>query len=153
MAMAKAKDIGPNGSRSWRERLFRKERLAALGFTMAQYADYLETPHWKQFRSAAFRDQRKRLGHNRCELCGDQGVTLIAHHLTYERLGAELSSDVRIICRSCHENIIHGRGTGVAPEVADYCPWRQVDPNKRIATSRDGDKKGKKVKSEDGNGQ
>jgi hypothetical protein len=135
--VTRAKDIGPNGSRSWRERLYRKERLAALGFTTGQYADYLETPHWKQFRRAAFEDQRKRQGRNLCELCGASDVKLIVHHLTYERLGAELLSDGRIICRTCHDNIIHGRGSGVAPEVIDYCPWRQVDPNKRVAVRRE----------------
>jgi hypothetical protein len=136
--MTQAREIGPNGSRAWRERLFQKERLTELG--LRQYADYLETPHWKQFRRAAFVDQRKRLGHNHCDLCGARDLMLIVHHLTYERLGAELLSDVRIICRPCHGNLIHGRGSGVAPEVAEYCPWRQVDPNKRIPTSPDPDK-------------
>ena len=127
--MTKAKDIGPNGSRSWREHLFKRERLAALG--VKRYEDYLQTAHWKQFRRAAFEDQRKQLGHNQCDLRGERDVTLIVHHLTYERLGAELLSDIRIVCKSCHNDLIHGRGTGVAPRVADFVPWRQVDPNKR----------------------
>jgi hypothetical protein len=101
--VTKARDIGPSGSRSWREQLFKSERLAELG--LKRFEDYFETPHWKQFRRAAFEDQRKRLGHNRCELRGERDVTLIVHHLTYERMGAELLSDVRIVCKPCHGDL------------------------------------------------
>lgn len=130
LIMTKARDIGPNGSRSWREQLFKRERVAELG--LKRFEDCFDTPHWKQFRRTVFEDQRKRLGHNKCELCGERDVTLIVHHLTYERLGAELLSDVRIVCKPCHGDIIHGRGSGVAPQAADFCPWRQVDASKRV---------------------
>ena len=128
--MANARDIGPIGSRSWREHLFKRERLSELG--LKRFEDYFETPHWKEFRRTAFEDQRRRLGNNQCELRGERDVTLIVHHLTYERLGAELLSDVRIVCKRCHGDLIHGRGSGVASQVADFVPWRQVDPNKRV---------------------
>jgi hypothetical protein len=128
--MAKARDIGPNGSPAWREQLFKRERLSELG--LKRFEDYFETAHWKEFRRAAFEDQRKRLGYNQCELRGERNVMLIVHHLTYERLGAELLSDVRIVCKGCHSDLIHGHGSGVAPQVADFVPWRQVDPNKRV---------------------
>ena len=129
-AVAKAKDIGPNGSRSWREQLFKRQRLTELG--LKRFEDYFQTLHWRQFRRAAFEDQRKRLGHNQCELRGERDVTLIVHHLTYERLGAELLSDVRLVCKPCHSDLIHGRGSGVARQVVDFFLWRQVDPNKRV---------------------
>lgn len=108
----KAKNIGAGGSKTWQQRLWRRERLHALGLTIDEYDQYLETPHWKAFQKLAFEEQRQRLGHNRCEHCPPNAPIpkepLHVHHLTYERLGAELLSDVVIICRDCH-NKIHGR--------------------------------------------
>ena len=107
----KAKDVQASGSKSWQQRLWRRERLHALGLTINDYDKYLETPHWKAFQKQVYEEQRRRLGHNRCERCPDAGPmkeTLHVHHLTYERLGQELLSDVLIICRDCHKRI-HGR--------------------------------------------
>jgi hypothetical protein len=108
----KAKDIQAGGSKSWQQRLWRRERLHALGLTMDEYDKYLETLHWKAFQKRVFEDQRQRLGHNRCEHCPPGALKskepLHVHHPTYERLGAELLVDVVIVCRDCH-NEIHGR--------------------------------------------
>ena len=98
MTDAKPKDA----VKSWRERRWRRARLFALGFTMEQYDNYLATPHWRAFRQQAFAEQRKTLGHNRCNRCSKSAVTLHVHHLTYERLGKELIQDVEIICPDCH---------------------------------------------------
>ena len=92
--------------KSWRERTWRRARLYALGFKMDEYERYLETPHWQAFRKLALAAQLKRLGRNCCERCPKEEKTqeeLHVHHLTYERLGAELITDVQIICRKCHE--------------------------------------------------
>jgi 5-methylcytosine-specific restriction endonuclease McrA len=57
---------------------------------------------WRK-RSAEILDQRG----SRCEVCGDSGadVGIRVHHLTYERFGAELDSDLLVVCRSCHSRI------------------------------------------------
>jgi hypothetical protein len=99
IADAKPKDA----VESWRERRLRRERLFALGLTIEEYDKYLETPHWKEFRRQAFKEQLKTLGQNRCSRCQKSAVTLHVHHLTYERLGKELLTDVEIICRDCHK--------------------------------------------------
>jgi len=100
MAGAKQKDAVV----SWRERRWRRAGLAALGFKMEEYDNYLETPHWQAFRKRAFAEQLKTLGENRCNRCRKSKVTLHVHHLTYERLGKELITDVEIICGECHKN-------------------------------------------------
>ncbi len=67
-------------------------------FKSIPYVDYLLTPHWKKKRTAA----RKHHG-VKCNRCGSR-KNLHVHHKTYERLGAELMSDLELLCRGCHEN-------------------------------------------------
>jgi predicted nucleotidyltransferase len=98
--------------KSWRERRWRRAGLHALGFKMEEYEKYLETPHWKAFRTLVLEEQLKRVGYNRCERCGKTNprddVELHVHHLTYERLGKERIEDTEVICRKCHHEE-HGR--------------------------------------------
>src|SRR5206468_269271 len=84
---------------------WRRARLHSLKFN--SYEKYLETPHWQEFRKVALENQLKRFRRNFCERCPDEkkaedGVELHVHHLTCERLGAEVIADVQIICRECH---------------------------------------------------
>lgn len=64
------------------------------------YHQYILSGEWKEKATAA----KERAGW-RCQVCnrpkGD--VILDAHHRTYERLGAELESDITVLCRDCHE--------------------------------------------------
>jgi len=39
----------------------------------------------------------------RCQLCDASGVTLHAHHRTYEDLGAEQAGDLTCLCVDCHK--------------------------------------------------
>jgi 5-methylcytosine-specific restriction endonuclease McrA len=99
--------------KKWQERKWRRAGLYVLGFKSYEYDKYLETEHWKTFRSAAFAEQLARLGHNCCEHCSKNekaksGTKLVVHHLTYERLGKEHPEDAVIICGDCHDKI-HGR--------------------------------------------
>jgi hypothetical protein len=64
------------------------------------YTDYLTTPHWLRTRDAAV----SAAGH-RCEECKTYHRVLDAHHLTYERRGQELPTDLRVLCRDCHERV------------------------------------------------
>jgi hypothetical protein len=91
------------GSKSWQERLWRRARLYALGLRMEEYDRYLETEHWQTFRKLALAEQLKQHGHNFCQTCAEESVALHVHHLTYERLGKELLTDVTIICKPCHD--------------------------------------------------
>lgn len=61
-----------------------------------EYAAYLRTDHWKAKRAEALAFH----GPKCCE-CGTV-EKLHVHHDTYARVGAELMSDLRILCEGCH---------------------------------------------------
>lgn len=67
------------------------------------YSLFLQTEYWKKFAAYA----RKKAEYI-CQDCGAMGVSLHVHHLTYERRGKERLSDVKVLCKSCHEKV-HGR--------------------------------------------
>lgn len=71
------------------------ERLAELR-TMP-YQQYLRTPEWRQTKAAAL----LRAG-NCCSLDAEHTDGLEVHHNTYERLGAELTTDLAVLCHACH---------------------------------------------------
>lgn len=75
----------------------------------SNYQKYLETLHWKRTRlqrllRCHFFDLHQAV---KCERCG-MFVPILpvafadVHHLTYERIGAELMEDLQVLCRSCH---------------------------------------------------
>jgi 5-methylcytosine-specific restriction endonuclease McrA len=71
-----------------------------------KYADYLQTEHWRRLR-----DRELAARGYRCERCGEHGrrgldgnpVGIQLHHLTYDRLGAELATDLEALCVTCHQ--------------------------------------------------
>lgn len=73
------------------------EKRALVELRTMPYADYLKTEHWQQVRTAALR----RAGY-RCALCNAKDTVLDVHHRTYENRGHEHSSDVIVLCRTCH---------------------------------------------------
>jgi 5-methylcytosine-specific restriction endonuclease McrA len=69
------------------------------------------TKHWRQLREKLLTDKEVQ-----CHLCGKRKwiyqtrkkvwkstSSFHLHHLTYERAGEELESDVRVLCPSCHK--------------------------------------------------
>lgn len=80
-----------------RTRRFR-ETLTALGFST--YEEYLQSPHWKYLSELIYEHYGQK-----CLCCGAR-VRLEIHHLTYERIGRERLSDLRVVCRFHHE-LIH----------------------------------------------
>ena len=64
------------------------------------YLAYLNSPEWRTKRRDALRRAEYR--------CQAEGCTskrgLQVHHLTYERLGAELDDDLVVVCEDCHES-------------------------------------------------
>lgn len=61
-----------------------------------QYREYLTSSQWHQRRNQAL----KEAGY-RCHVC-DVKRNLQVHHVSYERLGAELPEDLVVVCRGCH---------------------------------------------------
>lgn len=78
-------------------------RIAARTKTFADsdYAKYLRSPHWVQFRMAVMV-----LSGGKCCRCGD--VADHVHHLTYVRRGRERLEDVEPLCERCHADE-HGK--------------------------------------------
>jgi 5-methylcytosine-specific restriction endonuclease McrA len=68
-----------------------------LALRAMTYKKYLRTPEWRRTRAAAL----LRAG-NACSLDVTHTDELEVHHRTYDRLGAELPSDLVVLCRSCH---------------------------------------------------
>lgn len=65
----------------------------------AAYRRYLLSDWWKT------RKRRKISSVGcKCENCGTSGVILHVHHLSYQRLGAELDSDLEVLCELCHKS-------------------------------------------------
>lgn len=85
-----------------------------------QYKQYLLSDHWIRVK-----DQYSRTYKHICYLCLSPKF-LDLHHVTYERLGAELMTDLVYLCRDCH-GMIHKDGS----DFDDIRKW--VDPVARPA--------------------
>ena len=73
----------------------------ALETPKDQYAAYLQSEHWVEFRQYVL-DWWK----HRCCLCSGKATEV--HHNTYDRIGAEDFIDCVPLCRTCHMRV-HGR--------------------------------------------
>ena len=71
-----------------------------VGLTERQleYREYLLSDHWAQFKARILNKRGPQ-----CEQCGTAKGPIDVHHLTYERLGQELVTDVEVLCRNCHQ--------------------------------------------------
>jgi len=64
--------------------------------------EYLKTPEWARLRRLVMARSD-----GVCERCHRKADVWNVHHLTYERLGCELLTDLVLLCRRCHQSI-HG---------------------------------------------
>lgn len=71
--------------------------LVKLGYK--NYAEYLRSAHWASVKRA-FRESDMAQA---C-ICGEE-ENLDLHHKTYERIGAEVLTDLVLLCRGCHEAV------------------------------------------------
>ena len=62
-----------------------------------KYEKHLKSAQWKNTRRVLFR-----LRGEKCEVCKKPSPNLEIHHLNYKRLGSELASDLKIVCKKCH---------------------------------------------------
>lgn len=75
-----------------------------------QYADYIKSKAWQKKRGKViFRDAGQCKAIKGDKLCGSH-QNLEVHHLTYERFGNELLSDLVTVCEDCHK-AIHAQQT------------------------------------------
>ena len=68
----------------------------------AKYQEYLKSGEWKHLR-----DKKIKQVNYTCDGCGEQYRALEVHHLTYERIGEELLTDLVAFCPICHKKA-HG---------------------------------------------
>lgn len=70
------------------------------------YREYLKTPEWRRTRAATL----ERAGH-RCSMDINHTKGLQVHHRTYDRRGAELPTDLVVVCEACHDlfHLAYGR--------------------------------------------
>lgn len=97
------------------------ERLAEL--RAMPYQQYLRTPEWRRTRAAALLRAS-----NACSLDVTHTHGLEVHHRTYERRGAELMTDLAVLCHSCHQ--LHHKEYGRPrrePAVVPLPPWTATD--------------------------
>ncbi len=74
-----------------------------FGVTRRSMLDWLgrhDPPALSELRRPGRRPDVPKIG--RCEACGFN-TCLDAHHNTYRRLGREWASDIRLLCRRCHD--------------------------------------------------
>src|SRR5579885_1010625 len=84
-----------------------------------EYTHYINSPEWKKRRAHLL----QAAGY-RCQVCRHPKLPskLQVHHLTYERLGNELSGDLVVVCTECHPKLdrIRQRHTQRRQEEARY---------------------------------
>lgn len=78
------------------ERRAAKKAVVIKTARQLEYLQYLLSPHWKATRARILA-----LRNHTCERCGAI-KKLQVHHLTYVRRGAELDTDLQVLCDHCH---------------------------------------------------
>lgn len=70
-----------------------------------EFQKYTHSKNWKKLKFKIIeRDGRK------CTECASKPlnpVSLIPHHITYERVGHEFLEDLITLCRDCHSKVDH----------------------------------------------
>jgi hypothetical protein len=84
------------------------------------YADYLKSEDWQRAKK---RHLAARVVPDVCFGCG--GERAVFHHLTYDRVGRELPTDILPLCRLCHETV-HGPAAESA-KVYGWDGWELVE--------------------------
>ena len=90
-----------------------------------RYQEYLKSGEWDLLRGLKLKSAKYA-----CEGCGESGLVLDIHHLTYERIGFELLTDLVVLCRECHEKVHNPK----VDEWNEYLTLKSdVRPKHRIA--------------------
>ena len=68
-----------------------------------RYDEYLKSAEWKLIKKLKLKQTDYV-----CQGCLERGRVLEVHHLTYDRIGMELLTDLAVYCTECH-NKAHGK--------------------------------------------
>ena len=98
-----------------------------------EYQKYLKGSHWRKIRG-----KKLETAGQTCEECGANSfdVILDIHHLTYERIGRERLSDLKVLCRDCHEKAHGIRPTSAPADPGFVYGWDTVAMHKDILEKR-----------------
>lgn len=92
-------------------------------FAAMDYKTYLQSKKWRERRQAKLQQAKYR-----CEKCGER-EGLEVHHKTYIRLGNEKSSDLIVLCKTCHwiaDNMRKDSNFKLPPAPLD--DWEYIKP-------------------------
>ena len=103
-----------------------------------RYRAYLQTEEWRTRRNRALK-----LASFRCVHCGTKRA-LEVHHRTYERLGEEWDSDLKVLCHDCHaghhldamEETSQALFLKLAREVVRQHPWEPIGELAQLVSER-----------------
>jgi hypothetical protein len=104
--------FGEGKELSWRER----------------YNAVINSPRWKKLRARFCKEHD-----NKCQRCKwqkaewDKSRKLELHHLTYDRLGAELDTDLELLCSACHVMADRERAIASRQRASDALHEAQFD--------------------------
>lgn len=83
-------------------RLIREKELLLEGITRkSRYSEYLQSKEWNKLKAKVINR-----ANGTCEGCDTKSI-LEVHHLTYDRVGMELMTDLVAFCPNCHRKA-HG---------------------------------------------
>ena len=68
-----------------------------------RYHKYLKSGEWKYTKG-----KKLKQSNFKCDGCGESSGAMEVHHLTYERIGMELLTDLASYCINCHK-IAHNK--------------------------------------------
>ena len=63
-----------------------------------RYKEYLQSAEWKDLKT-----RKLKKANFICDGCGETKGQMEVHHLTYERIGMELFTDLAVYCIECHK--------------------------------------------------
>lgn len=84
------------------------------------YHRYMASREW-----ALKRQEIRARSAQKCERCKRREMTSV-HHLTYERLGRELLSDLLAVCKPCHEWLSGKSDIDPAEAEVQISKWREM---------------------------
>lgn len=68
-------------------------------WTVAAYADYRASAHWRVTEARALVD-----GRHKCRVCAGTTALSVVHN-DYSRLGGELPTDLVVLCQECQDKL------------------------------------------------
>ena len=77
-----------------------KNIVCSTGEIALDYEAYLQTNHWRTLRKQIYDDRNQK-----CQKCKKVISDYHVHHVTYERIGKERKSDLKLFCYKCHEKV------------------------------------------------